>query len=601
MNEYMMKYIRQRLTDWARSAVVWAMVWVVSIFGLLIVELLNRRSYDSFLIWTMVHHQWLWTTVLLIFLWNAFWICLRNRASAGVRWGNGLLVFLSLVNYYKVEFRQEPFELTDLTQAREGVGILSKLDLKFPPLVLISLAAALILLPLFLPRKKRAHGLARWLRVLVLAAVLAAYGAFYFQMPVVGTFEMQELYRNSGYLRGLAETLPKDDFKAPEGYSPGMVLAAMDAYASAGEDAPAPADGRTPDIVFVMSESLYDLEGLGQLSLSQDPLQGFKDLQERYASGQMMGLGYGGGTYYSEYEVLTGYRVADTPGKLYYDPHIMHEGMATALTVLENHGYRTMAIHPNNGGFYKRTYNYGCIGFDTMLFSDNGITGLKRWGGGYPTDRSLFEFAERQYDQWEGDGPRFMHIVTYQNHGGYQYDPVRTDVKVANREGLEKTCAENFANGVLEHVEALQELLDWFAAQERDVVVVVWGDHAPNMGQFGITMPESASARVPYYLTPLLIWNNYGADFTLPDDGVMPPYRLGAWLLSRLGYRDDAYLNLVADARQPDMMTVLHLLEKDGGFYMDLDAYGGLDDTLRLLHYDRLLGGQYGEAWRSGQ
>ena len=164
MNESMMKYIRQRLTDWARSAVVWAMVWVVSIFGLLIVELLNRRSYDSFLIWTMVHHQWLWTTVLLIFLWNAFWICLRNRASAGVRWGNGLLVFLSLVNYYKVEFRQEPFELTDLTQAREGVGILSKLDLKFPPLVLVSLAAALILLPLFLPRKKRAHGLARWLQ-----------------------------------------------------------------------------------------------------------------------------------------------------------------------------------------------------------------------------------------------------------------------------------------------------------------------------------------------------------------------------------------------------------------------------------------------------
>ena len=82
---------------------------------------------------------------------------------------------------------------------------------------------------------------------------------------------------------------------------------------------------------------------------------------------------------------------------------------------------------------------------------------------------------------------------------------------------------------------------------------------------------------------------------------VMPPYRLGAWLLSRLGFRDDAYLNLVADARQPDMMTVLHLLEKDGGFYMDLDAYGGLDDTLRLLHYDRLLGGQYGGAWRSGQ
>ena len=577
----------------ARALAGAGIVCLASVLQVLFVELLSRRSYDAFLIWTGVHTAWLVRTVCLAALWNGLWIALRGRGSAGLRWGGGLLLIPALIDYYKVEFRSAHFELSDLAETGEGLRILTKVHPRPAPVAVAALAVCLLALPCFLPRKKLCQGKkgarALW-AALSLALFLAGARAF-FAAPVTDTFEVKELYGNVGLLRGLAETLPRDELRTPDGYGPEAVAAAAARLRGGGESARAET---RPDIFFIMSESLYDLSLQPDLALTADPLAGFRALQAAHAGGEVLALGYGGGTYYSEYEVLTGYRVADTPSRLYYDRRIMREGMAALPALLARQGYRTAAIHPNRGSFYQRSRNYACMGFQERYFSDAGIPKLPVFAGGYPADRALFDYAYGRYEAMEGDAPRFLHIVTYQNHGGYDYPPARTDIQATGRTGGERLAAENFANGILEHVEALEALLARLAAQERPAVVVVWGDHAPNMRPFGVRMPEEAERQTGFYRTPLLVWSNYGASFTLPEGGVLPPYRLGAWLLGQLGLTGgDRYFSLLADTKAPDLFTVLRLVGRDGAFRRDDAAYDGVDADLRLLHYDRLLGNDY--------
>ena len=74
-----------------------------------------------------------------------------------------------------------------------------------------------------------------------------------------------------------------------------------------------------------------------------------------------------------------------------------------------------------------------------------------------------------------------------------------------------------------------------------------------------------------------------GAAFTLPDGSVLPPFRLGAWLLFSLGFCDDAYLSLLGSAKAPELMTILHLLYNNGWFCIDDETYNALDSAMRML------------------
>ena len=142
----------------ARALAGAGIVCLASVLQVLFVELLSRRSYDAFLIWTGVHTAWLVRTVCLAALWNGLWIALRGRGSAGLRWGGGLLLIPALIDYYKVEFRSAHFELSDLAETGEGLRILTKVHPRPAPVAVAALAVCLLALPCFLTRKKLCQG-----------------------------------------------------------------------------------------------------------------------------------------------------------------------------------------------------------------------------------------------------------------------------------------------------------------------------------------------------------------------------------------------------------------------------------------------------------
>ena len=128
-----------------------------------------------------------------------------------------------------------------------------------------------------------------------------------------------------------------------------------------------------PDIVFIMSESLFDLYRLNKLDMTADPLASFKALQKEYAGADYISPNLGGGTFASEYEVLTGYRASDTPGALFNNHAVTKDGMDTVVSTLKQAGYYTVAMHPHGSSFYNRAFNYRRFGFDELLFDDTGL------------------------------------------------------------------------------------------------------------------------------------------------------------------------------------------------------------------------------------
>ena len=570
-----------------------AALFVNAVSCFYICESVARRNRSSVLLWAQSNPKLFWGSVLVVFAWSVFFMLLWNRADRGARTANVLLFLLVTASMFKRSLRGEPLLLTDFGQIAEAAEIMPNFRPHFPGFFVAAILMVPVLFP-FLQSRMRAVN-RRWLRIALPFAGLA------FALLVTRTVLLQDpnmhipyqydiMYEQTGFVRGLWETRPKDQLTEPEDYGPERVRAVLSGY----EGEPLAEDAVRPDIFFIMSESLFDLYRDGKLRMNRDPLALLKEIQEEGTGADYFSPNLGGGTFFSEYEVLTGYRAQDTPGALFNNHAATKEGMAGVVRTLLDAGYETTAIHAHGGSYYNRIFNYGRFGIRRMLFSDTGLPEISEKIGNYPKDLPLFRIMIEDYEKNRTDAPWFCHCVTYQNHGGYDYtDYGRRDVVVSNRSGRAKNAAENFLNGSLEHMEAVRWLLDYFTERERPVVVVLWGDHAPNIGSFGMDFGEG-KATAPYYRTPLFVWNNYGADLSIGEEAVAA-YRLGAIVLNRIGFRSDPYLNWLAENGNPDLVSALHMLEENGKVFEDDARYDAISRDMLLLHYDRVRGDEY---WR---
>ena len=579
-----------------RALLFLASLAVDALLLLYAVELISHRNGDGILIWSMNQpRQVLANFGFLFFLLLGMAALLRPRR--GIRLTHIFALVLSTVSYFKLDYRGEPLLLTDFMQAKEGLAIAGKLRFSPPGYMILAWAALLFAVPLLFP--KRRLPLPRAGRLSLSAAAFAGFFlclSWGVSLPLTPTYQYKFLFEENGFFLGLAETRPRQELTRPEDYSRQRILEILGDAAKAPAERAPDAEAVRPDIFFIMSESLFDLAGETDLSFSRDPLEGLHALMGEGIGAHAITPGYGGGTFYSEYEVLTGYRAKDTPTRIYYDSQVIQPGMKSVARTLSDAGYRTAAIHPNTGTFYNRERSYQAMGFERLYFSGE-LGKFETRVGPFPSDHELFQktLAIYEKDREGDDAPRFYHIVTYQNHGSYNYRYGRRDIRIDNLADEDtKNSAENYANAVLTHVEALTEFIDCLRDSPRPVLVVLWGDHAPAVRFLGANLPDAAAARARFYTTPLFIWNNYGADYAW-GEAYTATYRLGARVLALLGMGEDPYFRYLSESDTPDMVTALHLLEKDGRFFADEEAYSQLDRDLLALHYDRLIGERYEE------
>ncbi|MBY0431818.1 MAG: LTA synthase family protein, partial [Rhodospirillales bacterium] len=143
--------------------------------------------------------------------------------------------------------------------------------------------------------------------------------------------------------------------------------------------------GEHPDVIMLMSESLWDPTRLSNVKLSPDPMPFMRSQQ----AGHIFSPEFGGMTPNVEFEALTGFSNAFLPyGSIPYQQYIRHK-MPTLATFFRSQGYAARAIHPYQSWFWNRGEVYKEFGFEEFKSEENLPPMDKR--GIFASDDALFK------------------------------------------------------------------------------------------------------------------------------------------------------------------------------------------------------------------
>jgi hypothetical protein len=170
-----------------------------------------------------------------------------------------------------------------------------------------------------------------------------------------------------------------------------------------------------------------------------------------------------------DYAVLSGgspskrmvsYLVADVP----YDKALPR--------FMQQHGFRTLALHGNSGEFFGRRENFKRMGFDEIYFQEDfNSRAVKRsyWG---VRDAELFRLSSQKLHK--AVGPEFHFIITLDSH--VPFDLIYEEEKEIYPHS--QAWQENYFNSIRVLDRDMREYIESLPA---GTLVILYGDHTSNL------------------------------------------------------------------------------------------------------------------------
>ncbi len=272
-----------------------------------------------------------------------------------------------------------------------------------------------------------------------------------------------------------------------------------------------------PDIIIILNETFCDLSIYADLKPdNQDYMRKFYNIPGA-VYGHAITPGIGGGTNNAEFELLTGNSMIllkRTSPFQYLNFQKVGVNLAQYLGKL---GYISAAMHDRDGHNYARGKAYPAMGFDTVLLGPENFPDVGSNGNRMALDTRDYDYLIRQYENMPSDAPRFVYLLTYQNHGGWEQNPDDFDTVHTGDDFGEFTDDINeYMSTVKLSCDAFRGLIDYFSQSNRPVIVFMTGDHAPSFISDlpGKSAFSNLEERIVKRTTPYVIYNNYGADFS---------------------------------------------------------------------------------------
>lgn len=413
-------------------------------------------------------------------------------------------------------------------------------------------------------------------------------------IPIV--WDQQENYSYNGFIIAFSLNLPMADVKMPAGYGQNAIDAIPArnyAYLSGPRE--------KPDVIMLMSESLWDPTRLSNISFKPDPMPTIRAAQ----SGNVFSPEFGGMTANVEFEALTGFSNAFLPyGSIPYQQYIRRP-IPSLATFFRGEGYAARSLHPFSGWFWNRNEVYKAFGFEEFHTEDTMPPMEKR--GIFASDDSLMKEIMREGDEMER--PFFFFAVTLQGHGPYEPHRyvdntigIRGDLGDADRDTL-----ETYAQGVRESDQSLKMLMDWASKRDRETIIVLWGDHLPPLGSVypntGYMPEQVATRKAPLdvmkreHETPLVVWSSKKG--VRKDIGTISPSQLPYHLLKTAGYEHPFYTGFLGRVQKKyTIVDRYQLATRDNQAFPDWSRNEQTLDPLmrdyRYLQHDAMFGRDYG-------
>ena len=402
-------------------------------------------------------------------------------------------------------------------------------------------------------------------------------------------------YQINGFLLGFLYNLDKFELKAPGGYSESAMSEIAAKYtekAEAGNASRTSLADTDYNIVIVLNESFYDPAIIKEYYHHNDDVTPtLRQVIKKYPSGQMYSLDYGGGTATIEFEVFTGlsnYWANTVP---YTDLLPKLKELEAVATFAKANGYATTAIHPFNGGIYKRDISLRKEGFDEFITErEMDYTEKEHIGevsSDYINDRSSYLQVLKVLK--ESEQRQLVGLITMQNHSPYSPDPYgRLDFKIIG--GLEtdlerQMWVESYFQTLHSSDAYLGEFLEALDQSDEKTVVLFYGDHSGGVIT-AVAAHEDKEVRDLSRLTPYFIYANFdlGGAKKLPTE---TPNCLVNTMYNLLNVQKPA-LNYLLDevCMQTPILDSMYLGEAGPFQSTEISEY-------ELINYDVLGGEQY--------
>ncbi len=298
-----------------------------------------------------------------------------------------------------------------------------------------------------------------------------------------------------------------------------------------------------PNIIYIMSESLSDPKNVDNITLNKNPLENLDEIMNTYTSGTTIAQGYGGGTNMSEFEALTGVSSMFLNNAMFFTNIAQRTTFPSIVSMLEEQGYKTAAIHFSSPLFYNRSIGYEIMGID-YFYNDTELE-IEYFDNNksYSNDDSNYKQILKVVN--ENKEPTFIHNVTIQNHGPYPFGLSNNDYKVDGLFNEEKKAEAETYFKELEHSDkVLKEFLDELETIDEPTIVVFWGDHLPYFyadEDFGADVLDK-------YRTPMFIYSNFETPKS-EDLGELSMNYISNSLFNKYNFKKPAYYYMIDDLK----------------------------------------------------
>lgn len=563
----------------------------------------NNLSIDLMLKFAFSWHTekfLLGSLVLLVFY--LFLSSLSGSLKVGGALYSVFITLLGYATYLKMLYRQEPIYPDDLKMItqfnliREMIGIGPFILALFAIICVLSLVLWQIYRSLKFPKRKQI------LRVslLILSSLALVYISDfnnennllrrgYNRTALWIPYSQKMNYYNTGFIGGFLFNLRVDAMEKPENYSKEMIEKVVGKY-QVNEQIQ---ETETPNIIYIMNESFSNPQHLNGVEVQGEPLADYYEKAQQTYSGKMLSQNYGGGTANIEFEALTSFSMELFNPQM-TTPYTMLvpklDQIPSIVSLVENRGYQTTAIHPYDTSMYKRKDVYDVFGFDQFLDQDTMDYTETIENNPYISDAAAYQQILDIIDS--GNQPQFVHLVTMQTHMPYgeKYEHLEYGVSGAVNQNTLKNYLQDIAYGS----RALKDFLEALDQLPQRTLVVFWGDHLPGIYPEEI---QAENTEVALRNTEFLMWDSQ-EDWAFEENQVTSPFYFTANLFERsqLALTPFHQLLLELEKELPAFEKGMYLEKEWSETLPDSTKLQELYQDYQLIQFDIVQGNQYSLA-----
>lgn len=587
-------YQRETVLEAAGRLSVFAISWIQFI-------MMQYSCFPGISVREHITMQTHWSSVLNVLFFYTLNMIVHLFAG---KWGISVLIssllitIWSVADYFTVLYHGSPLLFSELRSAGTALNVMGQYSYEVDHAVKRILALGFMLLVIavvliYFERYSRHYTKRKTAISLIECAVCIffMYSAFFsrygIRPEIMAGWSRNSAVRDYGFALAVLDDAEKTihNLKRPDGYSDQVVRE----YDSKGIEG---TTEKYPDIILILNETFFCMDDFVETGADVDYMEGFYGI-ENAIYGHSEAPNTGGGTNNAEYELLTGNSMALLRNFAPFNYYDFSKNQDDLVHHLKSLGYSTVAMHCHKPSNYNRNKVYPLLGFDEVILDQSNFHHHEfTYGKRKVTDSDNYKDLIDHYNELE-DGPRFMYLLTLQNHGVYEQNDDELDVVHVTKDFGDLTDDMNeYLSSISYSSKAFRELTDYYNTVDRPVIICMTGDHAPsfipNIENDSYTEQER---NIRSKLMPYVIWTNYSMDPGPLYLENINHYELMAMVLKLAGLPMTAYQKQAMELHEavPVLTKSGVCMERDGNIIESKDTpYEDVINKYLFMEYNSL-------------